>query len=227
MGGRFGIRQGGRIMPRLGQIAIGQRFGRLVTIEKLDVRTKGGDSQYSCKCDCGAVKTVSSYRLKIGKTKSCGCYRKETTSKSFRTHGLRKSPEYTVWALMISRCHNKNNKSYERYGSRGISVCDRWKNSFESFLADMGNRPADGLQIDRINNDGNYEPSNCRWVTKTENARNKRSNVVIKYNGQSATVAEWGERIGINAKALRLRLFRRNWSIEKSLSTPLKRNQHA
>lgn len=139
-------------------------------------------------------------------------------------HGMRASPEYRIWCHMKERCYNPQDKSYFRYGKRGIRVCDSWKKSFVNFYNDMGNRPTPIHQLDRINNNGNYEPSNCRWATPKEQARNTRRNHFFMYDGRSVTIPELAEISGVNYDTLRQRLLRYKWPLEKSLSK-IKGNQ--
>jgi len=135
-----------------------------------------------------------------------------------QTHGMSSSPEYRAWRTMISRCKNPNASAYKNYGGRGISVCQRWVESFENFLSDMGRRPS-GLSIDRINNDGNYEPGNCRWATRTEQARNSRMAKPLTFRGETMCFSAWAERTGIHWLTLYKRI-KRGWSVEKALVTP-------
>lgn len=157
---------------------IAQRFGRLTVIEPSQRRNHR--TMWRCQCDCGSTCVVWSISLRKGATKSCGCLRAEVTRKRVTTHGASKSPEFQAWAEILKRCLNVNSKAFPHYGGRGVNICQRWRNSFENFLADMGRRPAGrcGLRplysIDRINNDGNYEPSNCRWATVSEQNKNRR-----------------------------------------------------
>lgn len=154
---------------------VGKTFHRLTVLEELKER-KGGSVCYECECICGNIVKVKGKYLRNGDTKSCGCLNIEKiTQQGYQNkkHGFSNLPEYNVYIGMISRCTNKNNKRYYRYGARGIDVCDRWMESFENFYKDMGERPSKKHQIDRIDNNGNYEPGNCHWALPYENAINK------------------------------------------------------
>lgn len=127
-----------------------------------------------CKCDCGTIKEISMNHLRNGKTKSCGCYIKEKTSKIFKTHGLSKVPEYQAYKNMIARCYNKKNCNYKNYGARNITVCKEWLNSYDAFINDMGPKPSNKHSLDRIDNNKNYCKENCRWASKTTQSINQR-----------------------------------------------------
>lgn len=154
----------------------GQRFGRLVAL--VDVgRTKSGNKQWRFQCDCGNTTTVRISDVARRFTQSCGCLQRETSAengrKSSLTHGMFGTPEYNIWAQMIQRCINPKHPMWKYYGKRGIRVSNRWR-KFENFFADMGYRPSAKLSLDRIDNDGNYERSNCRWATRSQQEKNKR-----------------------------------------------------
>lgn len=192
----------------------GERFGRLVVTAIVDGQTR------KCLCDCGTESIVRRCNLKSGNTLSCGCLRREVELAVNVTHGHSSggkwSPTYTVYHGIVARCTNPNNPRWGDYGGRGIAICDEWRNSFDAFLADMGERP-DGCSIDRIDNDGPYRKDNCVWANDIRQARNKRSNRLFTHNGKTQTLAEWAEETSIPYFTLHSRL-RRGWSIERALS---------
>lgn len=186
-----------------------QVFGRLTVIECVGARRHG--RFWKCLCECGNYKEYTTGALRSGHVQSCGC-----TTRS-RTHGMFGTPEYAAWAGIKGRCLNQNDPAYKNYGGRGIAMCERWADSFENFYADMGPRPSNKHSIDRINNDGNYEPSNCRWATKKEQSRNTRKNHLIAFNGEVLCVAEWADKLGIHPHVLWRRLAK--FSIEEIASS--------
>lgn len=195
---------------------VGSRFGRLLVIERSG-STPDNRARWRCQCDCGGEVFVSSANLKKGSVSSCGCIRAERARSlvDSRRNGRSTSPLSRIYDGMVSRCENPNHDAYDRYGGRGIKVCDRWRGSggFEAFVLDMGDRPSPLHTIDRIDNDGDYEPDNCRWATKKEQARNSRANTIIHHDGKSMSLIEWSEFTGIKRTTISQRL-RRGWSIE-------------
>lgn len=202
----------------------GRRFGRLVAVRYIPGdRSKRGS--WVCVCACGATARVQTSNLTTGHTSSCGCFREEAGRVRNRTHGHRTgrkhSGEYTSWAGMRQRCHNPNNSVYRFYGGRGIEVCERWRSSFDAFLADMGEKPEpkEEYSLDRIDPDGPYSPENCRWVHFKKQANNRRSNHFVNHDGETLTIAEWSNRTSIKQSTLRERL-RRGWSMSEALNAP-------
>lgn len=199
----------------------GREFGRLTVLGYV------GRKKWRCRCQCGNTNDILGNSLtRENGTQSCGCLFREVVSRGVRerstTHGMTKTRTWKTWSMMIQRCHNQNAPDYPRYGARGVTVCLRWRLSFEDFLADMGERP-DGKTLDRFPmQDGNYEPGNCRWATPEEQQRNKRTNRLVTFNGETLCVAEWAERIGIPAGTLIGRL-RNGWSDERAITEPLSR----
>jgi len=188
----------------------GRSFGRWTCIRRVDppesTTNSGGSRYYLCQCSCGNEAVVRLSSLLIGDTNSCGCLGSELSAERNRlrntTHGMSDTREYTIWASMVDRCTNEKCRSYGDYGGRGIKVCDRWRNSFENFYTDMGDKPT-GMSLDRIDNDGDYTPGNCRWATAKEQSRNKRNNRLI----EGKAMAEWCEENDLNYKAVYNRLY--------------------
>jgi len=205
----------GRMLDLTGKV-----FSRLTVI-----RSVGRNSQqrvlWECRCTCGKLTVVFSSHLVNKNTTSCGCFHKErvgeVVSKRNTTHGLSRSVEYVVWAGMIQRCNNPLHASYHNYGGVGISVCEEWLNSFEQFYADMGPRPSKGHSIERLCTSGPYCKENCCWATRKEQNNNRKSNRVIEFNGETKTLAQWAEHLGISYGCLYRRLSS-GWPLERAFT---------
>ncbi len=195
---------------------LGKRFHALTVIKDIGNSAKGQHSLWLCVCDCINLCEVSSTNLVTGHTKSCGCIARKTMRDRNFKHGMTKTPTYKIWCGMIQRCVDQNHKDYHLYGGRGISVCQRWGESFTDFYADMGERPK-GLLLDRIDNDGNYEPRNCRWVTNFVQANNRRSNHRLVFDEKNLSIAEWSRETGFSENMISDRL-KHGWSIEETLT---------
>jgi hypothetical protein len=195
---------------------VGQRFGRWTVIERgPNIKRRAG---WICRCDCGEERAVESGNLVTGRSTSCGCGRLERT----RTHGATGSAEYGTWTAMKSRCYGTSNAGYPTYGARGITVCDAWHNDFVQFLRDMGPKPSDKHTLDRIDPNGNYEPSNCRWALPNMQSNNRRNNRHLTFKGKTQTVSEWAREVGLRKNALLYRL-ESGWDLERALTTPSRR----
>lgn len=200
----------------------GHSYGSLSVIGYASpvVSKSGNEVRYWwCKCKCGLMKRIDVSSLRSGKYKSCGCLRADACSMANLVHGMSRCPEHRSWTSMMQRCHDKKFKNYHRYGGRGISVFSGWKgrNGFLSFFAYMGKRPK-GTTLGRINNDGNYEPGNCRWETPFEQAGNTSANRFVALDGVTLIMKEWSRRLNIPLSTIYSRLSR-GWSVTRSLST--------
>lgn len=207
---------------------IGQKFNRWTVIGEGTSRLykhKNYENGYPqrywlCKCECGTIREVSENSLINGKTKSCGCFQKEVTKSFLYTHKKSKTRIYGIWCSIKERTRNNNSTSFVNYGGRGISVCEEWSNSFDSFYKwSMENGYNENLSIDRINVNGNYEPSNCRWIAMDEQARNKRNTVYITYNGQTFNVHDWSFLVGVPESLIKSR-YHSGWNPEDILFKP-------
>lgn len=201
---------------------IGKKFNRLTVLElfkKEQVYLFNGKKNgfryfYTCLCDCGKITIVAKSHLLSGHTRSCGCISQKHLKTNTRL--------FRIWNGIKGRCFNKNNNKFKNYGGRGISICDEWKNDFKTFYDwAMSNGYADNLTIDRIDNNGNYEPSNCRWVNQKVQQNNKSNSCFIEYNGKSLTLSQWAELYGLNYSTLKSRLSY-GWTIEKALLIPVR-----
>lgn len=195
---------------------VGKKFGRLFIISHAYTKRR---SFFNCLCDCGKEKVLCGSDIKKG-TKSCGCLAKENMSRVSTTHGGSKEKLFNTWCSMKKRCYNPKHKSYKYYGGRGIIICDEWINSYEVFRCwSLANGYAEKLSIDRKNNDGNYEPSNCRWVTDKVQHNNTRANHPLTYNGVTKNVTQWAEELGVSDSAIFQRISK-GWSVDKIFTKP-------
>lgn len=220
MGTGAGYRRGGR----LGGGLIGQVFGRLTVVEDVGLRDKAGAIKWKCLCSCGNVTYAVGAALKRGDYRSCGCWTKDRMQQTppAKVHGGTGTPTYASWAVMKRRCMDRGFKDYPLYGGRGITVCERWLQSFANFLDDMGERPK-GLTLDRIDSNGPYSPENCRWATRIVQGNNTRRNHLLTYGGATHSLSEWAKLTGISYTKLRARINTLGWSVGKALE---KENQN-
>ena len=193
----------------------GKRFGKLTVFRMETPGDKRSHAKWAVICDCGNMTVVDGSHLRRGNTVGCGCQRGGIKHRMYLT------TEYSIWENMVSRCYNRSNDSFPRYGGRGIMVCNRWRD-FRLFFKDMGARPSMGHSMDRIDNDGNYEPGNCRWATRKEQARNTRRNKYIHFDGKLKTLAAWSEEYRISSSVVNSRL-RNGWDVERALTEPIHR----
>lgn len=199
----------------------GQRFGRLRVLETTarPAHRNGTDRWWKCQCACGEIVITTSRCLTSGNTQSCGCLQRDRTGDSVRTHGSSRTHLYWIYTSMLQRCSNSRSESYQWYGGRGIAVCDRWREDFRHFVADMGNPPSRHHSLDRIDNDGPYSPENCRWATAAEQRRNNRLVRLLTLGNATMCVKDWATHLKMPVQTLHGRL-RQGWSIERALTTP-------
>lgn len=199
-----------------------QRFGKLLVVKKAYTLNK--NVYWECLCDCGKTTFVYTYNLIGNRIKSCGCLKLDILIQRSTKHNQRHTKLYEVWKSIKQRCFNPNNSSYHNYGGRGINICEEWKNDFMSFYNwSMKNGYKEGLTIDRINNDGNYEPSNCRWTTRLVQCNNTRVNKYVTINNETKSVADWCRHYNISYSLVHQRYKRFNWDIIKAITTPPKK----
>lgn len=200
----------------------GKKFGRLTVVDRCG-SDNSKNATWNCICDCGKHIVVSSAYLRCGDTRSCGCLKSETVSERMRTHGFSKTRLYKIWAGMKTRCNNPNADNYQYYGGRGIHVCDEWANdfvSFQSWALENGfeeEKPQAQCSLDRIDDDGDYCPKNCRWTTATIQCNNQKSNKKYEFDGEIHSIAEWARIKGIKYSTLKQRL-RRGMEFSKAIS---------
>ena len=191
-----------------------QKFGRLTALYR--IHNIKGYTKWLCVCECGKFTESNISNLLRGRICSCGCLQKEMARKANVKHCKSNTHLYYVWRSIKYRCYNKNTKAFKNYGARGIAVCDEWLHDFQAFYEwSMSHGYNDTLTIDRIDNNGDYEPSNCRWITMKQQARNRRTNVNYTINGETHCVMDWCKILGLNYKTVYARI-KRGWSIERA-----------
>jgi hypothetical protein len=196
----------------------GQTFGSWTVLRRADNRSSG-QTAWLCRCACGAEHEQQGNALREGLSKQC----RECQSKAHRTHGLSRSPEHATWIDIKQRCLNPNNSSWHNYGGRGVTLAPEWQDDFAAFYAELGPKPSPQHSIDRTDNERGYEPGNCRWSTRAEQALNTRQNVRWTYGGKTQTITEWSTELGIKVITLWQRVNAYGWSVERALSTPVRR----
>lgn len=193
----------------------GLRFGRLVAIRQAANRKK--QSYWHCACDCGVTKDIQLGALRSGHSRSCGCLAKDKTRAAMSTHGATKTAEYKVWRGIVDRCNYPTHNAYRNYGGRGVT---NKFGTFEQFFAELGARPSPKFTVERIDNNGHYEPGNVRWATRKEQAANTRRAIILEIGGVSRPLTEWAEISGVSAGTLHARL-KRGWCASDALTKPL------
>lgn len=204
----------------------GQCYGRLTIVSEItSCRQPCGKlkRRIACNCECGNTTIVELGSLRNGHVQSCGCLQREVVARigaASTTHGLSTSPTYRIWNAMKQRCANPNDSYYHLYGAIGVVVCERWQNSFQAFVDDMGERPSTNHSIDRYpDRNGPYSPDNCRWATARQQQRNRRNNIVLTIGDESKCVAEWAEHVGVRVGMIWDRL-RSGWCPEDAVMVP-------
>ncbi len=190
----------------------GQKFSKLTVIKRVG-NTNYGQPLWECKCECGNTAFASGQHLREGRIKSCGCLKKEALVK----HRMCNTRLYRIWSSMKERCNNPKRRDFKRYGERGIKVCEEWGDFLTFYKWAISNGYSKTLTLDRIDVNGNYEPSNCRWVTVKEQGNNRTNNHLITYNGETKTISQWAEERNINHDTLYSRINRMNWDIGRAL----------
>ena len=193
-------------MPQKRKQLEGRHFGKLTVVQR--IRTADGKGAWQCSCECGGTRIATTGHLERGQATSCGCARER--------HGRKGSRAYSIWQGMRDRCSREKHKDWQAYGGRGIAVCARWNDSFTAFLEDMGEPPA-GATIERIDNDRGYEPGNCEWRGRVDQARNRRNSILLAHNGREQCLSAWAEELGVSYWRLHGR-YKRGWSAERILA---------
>lgn len=199
----------------------GNKYNRWTVLHKSENKSNRGRWLWVCQCDCGAIREIEANSLKSGNSKSCGCWKRERTSEIKGTHRQSGTRLFNIWCGARKRCENPNSSIYKNYGGRGIQVCKEWQ-TFEPFYNwAIANGYSEKLSLDRINVNGNYEPSNCRWVTQKQQCNNTRRCRFITINGETHTLKQWGELYGINYSTLKGRIYGCGWDEIKAITTPI------
>lgn len=199
----------------------GERHGRFVVLgisHRVPTKSGGVRAFWKCLCDCGTEFVVRGDGMGTN-ARSCGCLHRETAAQLQFKHGGTGTPEYSAWCDMKKRCLNQTDESFKDYGARGIKICSRWIDSFENFLADMGSRPSKTHSLDRIDNNGNYEPGNCKWSTDVQQIRNRRCTQRLECNGENYTIAEWSEKSGLDYDTIKCRI-KSGWNPIDAVTKP-------
>lgn len=187
----------------------GKKYGKLTVLEFSHVKRT---VHWICQCECGNTVVAAGHHLRAGTVTTCGCAHR-------KSNGMSGSPVYKVWQAMKSRCYNPKDSHYRNYGARGITVIDRWLESFSNFFDDMGERPFVGATLERVDNSKGYSKANCKWATRHEQMANTRASRILTYNGETKCIAEWARSIGVNSKTIHYRL-NQGWPLAKALTTP-------
>lgn len=201
----------------------GKKFGKLTVLKRSEKRSKSG-TLWDCVCSCGKEVTVFSSNLKRGTSTSCGCNKK--INPNSKKHGMSDSRIYRIWSLMKSRCNNKNSRAYPRYGGRGIKVCDEWNEPSNFFNWAMENGYREDLTIDRIDNNGDYCPENCRWVSMKEQENNTSRNIFFSMDGETKSLTQWCDCFNMPYAAVRKRIKTLGWDFRKAIETPIDNKYH-
>lgn len=209
-------------MPKTQDIT-GQKYHNLTAVRR--VENINGRVSWEFRCDCGNIVILNKDRVVRGNDHSCGCKKRRQCGELCHTHGMTDTPLYYIWKGMKQRCYNPKVSNYHNYGGRGISVCDEWLDDFQAFYDWAilhGYEP--GLSIDRIDNNGDYSPSNCQWATRTEQSNNTRTNKQLTYDGKTQSISQWARELNIGDGTLRTRL-NLGWDVEKALTTPIRNHK--